>query len=429
VTAREITKEELAGCFMPGDAALTQSLVRRSGLNRLREFAQMATYLAAQPDFPDWRDEVVDTLEQLDSEPRDLLFRRLASPVFRGWLSRFGGVEEYVASDAVLQRQLAFWGNMRHSLGEPGEYRASMAVVEGVVTSWDPRIAVQVGGRDRVVVVERAGRRLTIRPAPGETPLLDVEVDPDGAEPPTVAAGGCRVLEAAYLPDSEIALRNDLPPLHLELSGTAQRDDGVVFGSLDHSAESYPPFDPGPFAEASSIVAEAWPEEYEDFRQTLQVVVPRAARRGWRARGMTVSSHQGAIWIFVREVLDLVEHMVHEQSHVKLRYIEEIHPILEAEQTEERFPVGWRKDPRPIVGIYEGVYVHSHVLLALGACCDRGCFPAETAAECAARVDELRAEIREGLDLLVEHGRFTEAGRALPEWALECVESRVVAPA
>ena len=73
---------------------------------------------------------------------------------------------------------------------------------------------------------------------------------------------------------------------------------------------------------------------------------------------MTVSSYAGAIWLFVDTIVGIVEHMVHEQSHVKLRYVEEACPILAPEQTGERFLVGWRKDPRPIVGIYEGVYVH-----------------------------------------------------------------------
>src|SRR5262249_49520379 len=388
----------------------------------LQEFSQVAAYLATREDFQDFRAEASETLQQFDDEPPEVLFRRLASPVFRGWLISFGGVKNYVASDPFLQSRLSLWNNMRYSLTSPGEYLATMQIVEGCLMTWDPRGAVHVGSHDRVVV-ERGGRRLKVSPVTGGTPLIELDVDEDAAEPPISAAPGCRFLEANRLPDTDIVIRNDLPLLRLQLSQTAQREDGVVFGAVDPARESYPSFDASPFMEAAAILADAWPDEYDDFRETLQVVVPRAAPPGWRARGMTVSSHQGAIWIFVREILDLVEHMVHEQGHVKLRYIEETSPLLAPDQTDERFLVGWRKDPRPIVGIYEGVYVHLHVLLALSACMARGSFSGDVADQCRARIETLRTEVREGLDLLREHGRFTDVGSAYPEWAAACLDS------
>jgi HEXXH motif-containing protein len=412
---RTVSRSELADWFLPNNVQLTESLVRLSGLNRLREFSQMSAYLVSRPDFESFRPEVLATLEQYDREPPDLLFRRLASPVFRGWLSRFGGVREYATGDEVLAAQLALWGNLRHSLAEPGDYAATLKVTNGCLMSWDPRVAVRVGGLDRVVV-ERDGRRLVVRTVDGKL-LIDVDVDPEGTEPPRFAADGCRVLEGSRLPGSGIVVRNDLPLLHLKLSRTAQREDGVVFGDFDHSSSSYPRFEADPFLQAAATLRSAWPDEYDDFRQTLQVVVPRGAPPGWRARGMTVSSHQGAIWIFVRGSLDLVEHMVHEQSHVKLRYIEETCPILTSEQTEQRFLVGWRKDPRPIVGIYEGVYVHIHVLLALIACQQNECFSGEVADACSARIHALQDEVHEGLTILIEHGRFTDTGMAFVDWA------------
>lgn len=422
MSLRAISKNELADWFLPQAAALTESLVRRSSLNRLRDFSQLATYIAGQPDFASRRTQMVDTLEQLDAESPDMLFRRLASPVFRGWLSGFGGVREYTETDPVLRMQLALWNNMRHSLVAPGDYRARMRVVNGCLHTFDPRVAVWVGDRAEVVV-ERVDDRLTITAIGAQSPMLDMDIAVELEESAERGPRGARLLSAARLPDSEIVIRNDLPLLRLQLSRTAQREDGVVFGAIDTSPESYPDFDPGPFSDAASILAAAWPEEYDDFRETLQVVVPRAAPDGWRARGMTVSSHQGAIWIFVRDVLDLIEHMVHEQSHVKLRYIEESCPILASRQTQERFSVGWRKDPRPIVGIYEGVYVHLHVLLAMARCSMHGCLSGDVADRCDARIGALGREIREGADLLAKHARFTRSGESFLEWATSCLAS------
>lgn len=422
MSQRAITKAGLADWFLPGDIELTESLVRRSGLNRLREFSQLTAYVASRPGFEEFRPEALATLEAFDAEPVDVLFRRLASPVFRGWLSTFGGVKEYRSNDPVLESRLRLWNNMRYSLVLPGEWRATMQVVDGCLMTWDTRGAVWVGNHDQVVVA-RAGRRLTVSAVDGGSTLVDLDLDAAAAEEPRHAAPGCADLGAGRLPETEIVVRNDLPLLRLQLSPTAQREDGVVFGAVDPNPESYPPFDAAPFVEAAAILADAWPEEYDDFRQTLQVVVPRAAPPGWRARGMTVSSHQGAIWIFVREILDLVEHMTHEQSHVKLRYIEETSPLLAPDQTEERFLVGWRKDPRPIVGIYEGVYVHLHVLLALAACAERGSFSGAVADQCRTRLETLRAEVREGIDLLRAHGRFTDSGQAYLEWAESCLEA------
>jgi HEXXH motif-containing protein len=294
-----------------------------------------------------------------------------------------------------------------------------MKVVDECCMTWDARLAVRVGEHDSVTV-QRQNDRLIIRTMDGEG-LLDAEVDQHGCHSVRHLGKGCRVNFAPYLPRSQIALRNDLPLLQLRLLGT-ERDSAVDPGALDHSASSYPTFNPDPYLRAAAIIGDAWPEEYADFRETLHVVVPRTSPRRWRARGMTVSSYAGAIWLFVDTVVDLAEHMVHEQSHVKLRYIEDTCPILGPDQTAERFLVGWRKDPRPIVGIYEGVYVHLHVLTALSACNEQHLFSGEDAEACEARCRSVLIEVEEGLNLLSAHGLFTDAGNAYLEWAAETLD-------
>ena len=424
-----VTEQQLTGWLLPGNAKVTEWLVRSSGLARLAEFTQLSTYLAARPGFEAFRPEAVATLEQFDEEPSETLFRRLGSPIFRGWLSRFGRVEEFTPENGVVCEQLILWNNVRYSLFEPAQYRTMMRVIDGVCMTWDARLAIRVGAHE-AVHVEKEGDRLIVQSMEGDI-LVDASVEGQHTHSARVVAGGCDLMFAPFLPDSQIVLRNDLPLLRLRLLGV-QRDDAVELGSFDHSSASYPGFDPAPYLRAAAIIRDVWPEGYADFRQTLQVVVPRASPPHWRARGMTISTFAGAIWLFVDSVLDLVEHMVHEQAHVKLRYIEDTCPILDPEQTGERYVVGWRKDPRPIVGIYEGVYVHLQVLMALSAAMEREAFSAKNAPACEKRIREVAAQVEEGLAVLTAHGKFTETGQAYLTWAegiFEQLRTRVGGPA
>lgn len=408
----QVTEEQLTSWLVPGNAQATESLVRSSGLGRLAEFTQLSTYLAAQPGFEAFGTEAVATLDQLDGESPECLFGRLGSPIFRGWLSRFANADQFTPDNEVVREQLTLWNNIRYSLLEPAHYRTTMRVLDGMCVTWDARLAVRVGPRD-AVRVEKDGERLIVRSLPGDV-LIDALLDGDPAS--GVAANGCGLVYAPFLPASQIVVRNDLPLLQLRLLGT-QRDDAVSLGSFDNSPASYPAFDPAPYLDAATIINDVWPDGYADFRETLQVVVPRTSPPRWRARGMTISTFAGAIWLFVDSILDLVEHMVHEQGHVKLRYIEDACPILDPNQTGERYTVGWRKDPRPIVGIYEGVYVHLQVLLALSAAIEQNAFSADDMQSCEQRIEAMSAQVEEGLNVLTTHGRFTPTGQAFLSWA------------
>ena len=161
----------------------------------------------------------------------------------------------------------------------------------------------------------------------------------------------------------------------------------------------------------------AWPEEYKDWRRTMRVVVPRLPPPGWQMEGFTISSMQGAAWIHPSNTLRTLESLVHEHSHVKLRYVEEAVPLLQSVQTDARFPVGWRTDPRPIVGIFEGVYVHLHCVIALVRYLQDTGLDAATRHDAAIRLDELRLQAREGFEILSRHGHFTKAGQGFLRWA------------
>lgn len=414
---------QLVSYLMPNSKNATRNLVRSSCLNRLKEWTEVAVYLASQNDYLSIKNEISDTMEQFRNEPDDFLFRRLSSPIFRGWLSMFGGVKKFSESDSMMRFQMSLWNNMRHSFFENNDYNSILSVIEGHCLTYDPWLSLFVGPRRNVNVL-KANDDFTISCSDTEKVLLNFSLD-DFNVKTKFAAEGCMVKTSEYLPDSRIVVRNDLPLLHLKLSGTAQRDTGVVFGALDHSKSSYPEFDISPFQESASILNQCWSEEYSDFQETLQAVIPRGVPNGWRARGMTVSSYQGAIWIMAQGLIPIFEHMVHEQSHVKLRYIEESNPILEDEQTSDRFIVGWRKDPRPIIGIYEGVYVHLHVVLALMRANELNLFPQMPSHEMETHIDEIKKDVKEGLDVLVKNGRFTSEGATFISWAEDILYSTI----
>jgi HEXXH motif-containing protein len=147
------------------------------------------------------------------------------------------------------------------------------------------------------------------------------------------------------------------------------------------------------------------------------VVVPRLEPPHMSLSGFSALSHQGAIWVGPRARLQMVDILVHEQSHVKQRHIEDTADLLDPEQALEVFRVGWRPDPRPLAGIYEGVYVNLHVCEALGRIAACGLVgPAEREQLLAVRRGHA-ANIREALVILAGHARFTPAGSGFLDWA------------
>jgi len=96
----------LRRALMPGDPALTATLVAKSGLRRLEEFTKLTVYLGSLTDFTEAAPMLLDTLEVLQAESTAALNRRLASPIFRGWLSRFGRVS-FTKDDPLLAQQIS----------------------------------------------------------------------------------------------------------------------------------------------------------------------------------------------------------------------------------------------------------------------------------------------------------------------------------
>jgi uncharacterized protein len=103
----------------------------------------------------------------------------------------------------------------------------------------------------------------------------------------------------------------------------------------------------------------------------------------------------------------MTEMLLHESAHVKLRQIQLIDSLLLDELNQQMlFRVPWRPDPRPIEGIFEGLFVFLHVAE----------YEVRTqwgAGDLNARLRKRISDLRSAGEILESHARLTLAGRRL----------------
>jgi hypothetical protein len=206
----------------------------------------------------------------------------------------------------------------------------------------------------------------------------------------------------------ETWISNLHPRLKVYLSGTNQREDGALHEKVDW--DSYPDtWDREAYRTPYDLMDKVWPEEFADQLETLKVVVPMNIPKQYEGKtktmSFTISSHQGAIFLTTSHPAGMMEMLLHEKAHVKLRYVEEIWPLLEREQPTEFFPVPWRPDPRPILGIFEGIYVFLQVAIGMSRCHMMGCYNVKR------RATELFSYLEVGLDIIGRNARMTPEGQ------------------
>ncbi len=361
----------VASALMP-DAVITEALVRASAHNRLDDLQALAAAVLASHALavhhPSWQQMSLDVAALGD----DARMAIGSSPLFRRWLHTSGRALLEGAPPEAMEPLLSAEQNYTRGFGpQAADAPGRLVSRQGCIETWDCASKLSTG-----------------RPQ-------------------------------ARLPESDIVVRNDLPGLRIALdeTRTPERRDSVREAVVDSRRDAYPADRSGPIVEAAGLVLAAWPEEYQDWRWMMRVVVPRLPPPGWRMNGFTISSMQGASWVHPTDLLATLESLVHEHSHVKLRYVEEFSALLQANQTDHRFAVGWRSDPRPLVGILEGVYVHLHCVLAFSRCLGHSALVPGLRDTAARRMAELHAQAREGLALLRTHARFTDAGQGFLAWA------------
>ena len=390
--------------LMP-DEVITTELVGGSAFDRLDDFRALVDVVQATPALAAYRERWRQAAFDLEAL---LVHERIAigsSPLFRRWLHATGRALIAGAPLSAVEPLLASVANYVPGFTEKSSRSRVLMARRGRIETWDcaGSIELPAGYGDGGWQCRRKGAWAHMTPESEDVEMLS----------------SCLVAPQAVLPQSNIVVRNDLPGLRVSLdeTRTPERGSAVREQEIDARECSYPEGRHHPIMEAAQALLSAWPEEYDDWRSMMRVVVPRLPPSGWQMAGFTISSMQGAAWIHPSSTLQTLESLVHEHSHVKLRYVEEAVPLLQPEQTSERFAVGWRTDRRPVVGIFEGVYVHLHCVIALIRYLHDYRLDAAVRRAAAARLDELRAQAREGLELLRAHAHFTAAGKGYLRWA------------
>jgi HEXXH motif-containing protein len=390
--------------LMP-DAVITAELVRDSALDRLDDFRALAEIVLASPALAAHRESWQQAAIGLETLPGHERMGIGSSPLYRRWLHATGRGLIAGAPPSAVEPLLASVANYVQGFADVSMCGGMLMSRGGCIETWDcaGAIVLPAGHADGPWRCRRKGEWIHLsRPCEDGQTLSSCLAEPE-----------------AMLPRSRIVVRNDLPGLRVSLDETRTPERGNTVRELetDGRERSYPQGRHRPIVEAAQALLSVWPEEYEDWRSMMRAVVPRLPPSGWQMEGFTISSMQGAAWIHPTNTLRTLESLVHEHSHVKLRYVEEAVPLLQPVQPSTRFPVGWRTDPRPVIGFFEGVYVHLHCVIALVRYVEGGRLDAMARREAAARLDELRAQAREGFELLRGHARFTAAGQGFLRWA------------
>ncbi len=405
-------------------------LVKISGNRRANSFGKICSLLLHHSALAELKDTIEKTLEMYSREDERIRNRRLSSPIYRNWLWQFRSVKNWTLSDPTLSYIVSDWWTANTPFYSPnlGDYKFH---VKGDILSFvDPLATVYIPKRE-TVIIKRINDELLILDSKFNKELLVLDVSSSNPlEWKTkFSIQGCKLDTSIVLPESNISIRNDIPQLRIKLidSNVPQRDSGYQNLLVDSNDEIYPHhFNLDAFTSAASILRQVWPIEYENFTKTLQVIIPRMAPKNWKMEGFTISTYQGACWINPLDTITVLESLVHEQNHVKLRYIEEAVPILKLKQTNERFSVGWRSDKRPIVGIYEGVYVHIFSARALEKAMDSPLLTNAERLKCMKRVKDLWKDIGEGQKILSQYARFTTEGKCFMDWLTNSLSRKLV---
>jgi hypothetical protein len=238
---------------------------------------------------------------------------------------------------------------------------------------------------------------------------------------PTQEQHGYFLNISPLLIDGRVEVTNRDEWLRIRVTGTNQRTTGTVFfGTSDRIYPKAPCI--SYLEDALALISSCWDEAYSDISKFVRVIVPidfdlaieedrsagkeLTACKGWTTyRAFTVSSRQGAIYIGAAPPRDAAEMIMHEYAHVKLRQIQALDPLLKDPLDESvRVPVPWRRDPRPIPGILEGLFVFAHVSeLEIRASQQGGHVEKSNVMK---RIDGLV----HALEIIKQHGSLTEIG-------------------
>jgi HEXXH motif-containing protein len=356
--------------------------------------------------------EAVEVLSLFGRLPIERRRQMLLHPSFRYWLQGMRRTESLMASTqsyfpCALTSLL--WSELCVAHLLPFRIRVMTDQFGGLRCLTRSRF-VELGGsyRNQALSVELVDREARLCCANGLlvcVPTEDLKGDV-AAPPPTIDENGYHINLFPVLADGRIEVSTRDPWLRVKLTGTNQRVNGTEFlGVSEDLYANNPSLDN--LVAALELLKLYWPDALADMARFTKVIVPVKSDPSTYT-AFTVSSRQGAIFIGGAPPPETVEMVLHENAHVKLRQIQALDQLLVDPLDETlRIQVPWRKDPRPIPGILEGVFVFTHVaefewryLDAVGADAVRQ------------RLIQRIRNLKYAIDRLDEFGHFTSGGHS-----------------
>ena len=170
-------------------------------------------------------------------------------------------------------------------------------------------------------------------------------------------------------------------------------------------------------AEAWRILTHHAPARAAEIAASLPCLVPLKRPDTHTARSATSQDAVGLIGLDQpRTAADFAVALVHEFQHSKLAAVLDIVPLFEG--SDRTFFAPWRDDPRPVGGLFQGVYAFLGVAEMWGALC------AEPAAFPRARREfaEARAHVTDAIGTLADSGLLTADGARFVRRMSEAVQ-------
>ena len=350
--------------------------------------------------------------------------RWLSSPLLRNWMNNFCRLE--LNQDGFiysLNQLISSLPNYCIDIFNPPFFEIPFRANKGIIEIFDPSLSFFVPNSEDYVSItcKKDGQLIIGNPKkPFIVGFLDNNYIKEiwTQEDASLLRGNC-------LLDTNIVVRSDLPSLRVSICQDREPDrySSIIGISPLSDDPSYPHISSSYLNRASELISKVWPEEFQDWKTNLQVIVPYKPPKNWKVGGFTISTYQGACWICNGNSIEVLENIVHEQSHIKLRYIEEEYKILEENQPTNLFRVGWRSDLRPIIGIVEGVYVNLHVIEVFNRSLKSCLLTSDETQFLLKRRKSLYQQVSSAFKILLENANFTSNGHIFMSWTKEFLDT------
>lgn len=268
-------------------------------------------------------------------------------------------------------------------------------------------VLLPAGTPDGPVRLRRVDDRLTFR-APGCDIYVPVEQLLGRADP----VGGSPVGQRPVIPGTDIEVDSTDPFVGDLFASINSRPPIAGYPPRDLSAvPSVPPETLDHLAAACQLIDRAWPAAGNEFRSYTRLVVPFVSRC---YSTFAEAAFLGALFMGecrhpFSDTMYTAEHLLHEHSHLRLRVIMEQDPVFHGDP-DALVTSPWRRDPRPLIGIVQGVFVFARVARFL-----RQAHQLLGEERFAARHRAVTTDLRGGLQTLRDPSlvRFTPVGQAI----------------